>query len=547
MNRTLDNPFYYLENFQTVIEWTSERYSNLLSTEEQAFISRFPTLPQASRALLVRMVMRKGELFRASKLQYAEIGCPRAAALPLVEHGWIDARPLLSLDQVFALLTRPEIAQAFRPQLPKTSTRKAEQLEALRTHFPELRHFDTWHPASSDCIYQLLIDPLAERIKLMFFGNCYQDWSEFVLADLGIYQYEKVELPPSSQAFQSRADVYMYLHLQRCRERFEQGEAAADILDAIPAYIPDNDWLERRRGKLLFQLAQELERKGNLQHALAIYRDCTAPGARIRTIRVLERCGEYEAAFALAQSAAQMPESETEQQHLLRILPRLHRKLGLPKIAPRPAASITSIELVLPYPQEDFYVEDLVARHFAQDDAPVCYVENTLITSLFGLLCWKAIFAAVPGAFFHPFHTGPADLHSADFHQRREQEFKGCLSQLDSTQYLDTINRNFIEKAGIQSPFVVWQMLTEELKDLALHCIPAAHLKKWFERMLLDIKSNRAGFPDLIQFWPDERRYRMIEVKGPGDRLQDNQIRWLDFCAEHDMPVSVCYVQWAEQ
>jgi hypothetical protein len=52
--------------------------------------------------------------------------------------------------------------------------------------------------------------------------------------------------------------------------------------------------------------------------------------------------------------------------------------------------------------------------------------------------------------------------------------------------------------------------------------------------------------PDLIQFWPQEQRYRMIEVKGPGDRLQDNQIRWLEYCTAHDMPVSVCYVQWME-
>ena len=37
------------------------------------------------------------------------------------------------------------------------------------------------------------------------------------------------------------------------------------------------------------------------------------------------------------------------------------------------------------------------------------------------------------------------------------------------------------------------------------------------------------------------------EVKGPGDRLQDNQLRWLQFCGEHQMPVTVCYVRWAEQ
>jgi hypothetical protein len=50
--------------------------------------------------------------------------------------------------------------------------------------------------------------------------------------------------------------------------------------------------------------------------------------------------------------------------------------------------------------------------------------------------------------------------------------------------------------------------------------------------------------PDLIQFWPGEQRYCMVEVKGPGDRLQDNQRRWLAFCAEHDMPVEVVRVQW---
>ncbi len=34
-------------------------------------------------------------------------------------------------------------------------------------------------------------------------------------------------------------------------------------------------------------------------------------------------------------------------------------------------------------------------------------------------------------------------------------------------------------------------------------------------------------------------------MKGPGDRLQDNQRRLLEFCVSHQMPVSVCYVRWA--
>ncbi|NER66633.1 VRR-NUC domain-containing protein, partial [Pseudomonas sp. MAFF212427] len=48
------------------------------------------------------------------------------------------------------------------------------------------------------------------------------------------------------------------------------------------------------------------------------------------------------------------------------------------------------------------------------------------------------------------------------------------------------------------------------------------------------------------QFWPEQRRYRMIEVKGPGDRLQDNQLRWIEFCTAHGLPIQVCHVQWAQ-
>lgn len=62
-----------------------------------------------------------------------------------------------------------------------------------------------------------------------------------------------------------------------------------------------------------------------------------------------------------------------------------------------------------------------------------------------------------------------------------------------------------------------------------------------------DVVENRAGFPDLVQFWPSEQRYRMVEIKGPGDRLQDNQRRFLEFCSRHEMPVFVCRVRWGEE
>lgn len=542
MLRTLDDPFYYLNNFQQVLLWIEARYDDLLNAEERLFIATFPTLPQAARALLVRMVMRKGTLFRAGKLVYPEIGPAPVAVQPLVDLGWVDVSPPLDLTQLFALLTKPEIRAHFavRPDL-----RKAEQLQALLPDHPHARAFEDWCPGSDDRVYALTIMELCDRLRLMFFGNLHQDWSEFVLADLGIYLYEKIELDAGSRGFRERRDLDDCLHLHRCRERFEQGEALAEVLADIPREACPNPWIEQRRARLLFLIGQHCERLGEFDAALALYAECDYPGARGRRIRVLERSERFAEALALARQAEQAPESEAERQHLQRILPRLQRQLGLPKAPRATRPAVERLDLSLPRP-EALSVESAVLLHLHHSDGPVHYVENTLINALFGLLCWEAIFAALPGAFFHPFHIGPADLHAPDFRQRRAALFDACLAQLGSDAYKDTIRRHYRAKQGILSPFVHWSALDDALLELALHCLPATHLRHWFERILQDIKANRAGLPDLIQFWPAQRRYRMIEVKGPGDRLQDNQLRWLDFCARHDMPVAVCYVQWAD-
>ncbi|MGV7211429.1 VRR-NUC domain-containing protein [Oxalobacteraceae bacterium A2-2] len=545
MNRVLDNPFYYLDNFQLVLGWIAERYDDLLDAEERAFLSAFPTLPQPARALFVRMAMRKGTLFRASKLQYPEIGDAHQAARPLAALGLIEDDPAISLEQLFDLLQKPEISRVFQFPAQLRSLRKAEQLEALRAGREGGQRFSAWWKDAGDHVYQVTAQPLCDRLRLIFFGNYHQDWTEFVLSDLGIYQYEKVEFSPAARGFRTRRDIDDYLALYACREHFEEGVPVAELLPGLPDCDPGNEWMRSRRDKLLFQFAQHLEKLQDWPAAHALYRDCDYPGARARAIRVLEKDGQDAAAYALLQLAQQAPESEAERQQLLRMAPRLARKLGYPKPPATPQAQPQRMDLSLPPPEAPAYVEFVVRDHLSREDAPVYYVENALINSLFGLLCWDAVFCAIPGAFFHPFHRGPADLHSADFQRRRARQFAACFAKLDDGSHREAILAQYARKYGLQSPFVFWEALDQDLLALALDCIPPLHLKRAFERILLDIKANRSGFPDLIQFWPAERRYQMIEVKGPGDRLQDNQLRWIDYCATHQMPVSVCYLQWA--
>ncbi|MGV2292935.1 VRR-NUC domain-containing protein [Trinickia sp. YCB016] len=549
------DPPYYLLNFERALAWIAERYDDLFSTGERAFFEAFAALPQDSRALLVRMLMRKGTLFRASRLSYEEIGCPLAAAQPLVELGWLDSEPELTLDEVFALTTRPELLQMF----PSTVTalgkqaRKSDWLDALRPTHVDARSYAAWGAPPGDPVFRVAIAPLCDRWRLMFFGNLHQDWSEFVLADLGVFKYESVSFSRSSRAFQRRADIDGYLALQAYREALDVVDALDDdeALDALAAAVLaidiDNAWLETRRAKLLFRIGQHAERRQNWDAALAVFARCAWPGARHRRMRVLERCGRFDDALALALQAAEAPESEEESQRIARMLPRLQRQTGQPaKRTVAAAQPIARSTLELTRPAAPITVEYAARDALSAADAPVHYVENALINSLFGLLCWEPVFAAIPGAFFHPFQRGPADLHAPDFRARRAETFNRCLAQLEDGTYRETILRHLESKAGVQSPFVFWGVLSPELIAQALDCLPAAHLKLWFERLLGDIRSNRSGLPDLIRFWPAERRYELIEVKGPGDRLQDNQIRWLQYCVQHGMPVRVLDVRWTE-
>ncbi|WP_301584835.1 VRR-NUC domain-containing protein [Halomonas alkaliantarctica] len=550
---SLDDPFYYLTNFRYVVSWVNARHHDLLSATERDAIGHFETLPQASQALLVRMVMRKGELFRLDKLSYAEIGDTEQALVPLVALGWVDRAPQLTSRELFRLLRLSELRQALADEianagLARNSTKAALQAAVEEKPLQAPAPLPQWWPAATTQVVRLTVMAFCDRLRLMFFGNLRQDWAEFVLTELGLQRFEQVPLTAESRAFQSREEVTTYLTLHRLRERLDDGELPQTLsTQVLPA--SSNRWLSSRRARLLLTMGRTAERGGDSELALTLYADANNSDARIRRLRVLERLGRYSDAYKLTISALDAQPHEGEIQALMRLLPRLARKLGQ-KVersdrAEQQAAQALTYVLHLPGPQP---VERAVAEALATPTAPVYYVENSLLTGLFGLLFWPVIFKPLPGAFFHPFHSGPADLYREDFVPQRQADINACLAQLDDGRYKETILRTWHAKQGIASPFVHWGIVSEELLALALKCLPPAHLRACFMRLLDDLKHNRAGLPDLIQLMPDapprEPRYKMIEVKAPGDRLQDNQRRWIDFFCRHSMPVEVCHVRW---
>lgn len=543
---SLENPLYYLENARTLISWVRQLHADLLTVNELRSLDGLLAAPTDAQALLIRMVMRTQTLYRAQQLEhYAEINTAVPELLHTLESlGLVELEPKVPSDQLADLLNREELLEVHNrfitKALPKSAS-KGRIKESLATHELPSMSLANWLSSNAPSA-ALTCQPLFDRLRLMFFGNLRQSWSEFVVTELGYFNYEPVELTQASRAFHQREEVDQYLALNTLYELSESLELTERI-ELARSIEPINDWIGGRYARLIFGLGQEAERAGETQTAVDLYRISRLGDALIRELRVMEKHAPPEAVqqrLALAEPRSLTP---LHQLSIARVESRISKKLGSPKPAPK-LRSPEEFKVSIPRP--DQCVELGTAEALATPDAPIAYVENCLINSLFGLLFWDTLYAPVPGAFFHPFQSHPADLYRTAFKAKRQAQLDAAWAALDDGSYAEQIFECYENKRGITNAFIHWSVITPELLALALKLIPAEHLRLIFERLLSDMRTHRSGFPDLIQFDIAAQSYKLIEVKGPGDRLQDNQKLWLDYFVEHQIPCSVCWVTWSD-
>ena len=543
---SLDNPLYYLENARTLIRWVCSLHADLLTEDERVSLANLLGAKTAAQALLIRMVMRTQTIYRVSQIEhYEEIQHPTESLLAdLADIGMVRLDPKIELKDLSRLLSRDELLNIHNqllPSLPKSASKQRIEI-ALQTGIDTPQSAQTlsdWLSSPTPSV-ALRCQPLFDRLRLMFFGNMRQNWSEFVVTELGYFNYEPVELNQSSRAFHHRSEVDQYLFLNQIAEQYEH-IGLSERIAAAQSIEPINDWIGGRYARLIFTLGQEAERTGQVELALSLYRESGLGDAFIRELRVLERNTAPETVNQRITEGNERKLTPLHQLAIERVRSRTLKKLGLDTKAPKLR---TPAEFKLQIPKPDRSVEMASVEALSTDTAPLAYVENCLINSVFGLLFWDALYAPVPGAFFHPFQSHPADLYRSAFVSKRPQLIKEAFDALDENRHRDIITQRYTQKRGKTNAFIHWSVVTQDLLERALDLIPASHLKLIFERLLSDIRTHRSGFPDLIQFDLEQQSYRLIEVKGPGDRLQDNQKLWLDYFVEHQIPCSVCWVSW---
>ena len=542
---------YHVENLSTLLLSVEQQYPDLLNPDELRLFQCFNCLSTSAKSLFCRLLTRQGTILRQDKLSYEDVPDLEDTLVELEQAGLCSRNHPVAAAELLKLLTRPELIDCFQPlghsklkkpdliDLILTSHEQSAILERIQSRFPYVEaHFQT----------------AFETYKLCFFGNSHQDLTEFVISELGHVQYERYSLCRETRYFQTREQIEQQLLYSRARERLEDKallQDAKQLLDlALSLPQPDqHPHLQRRYQKTLLPIARQLERLEQWEDALTLFHRCDRHPSRERQARILKKLGQLQESLSLCQQILTDSRHPEELEFVSRFLPQLHKALGN-KPEPKQAAKWQESHLTLT--NNENTVEWIAAAAMSDDNHLCCYVENTLFNGLFGLLFWDIIFAAIPGAFINPFQRGPLDLNGGDlngedFYQRRKDSIDDRLNQLGTGEWQQTTRLHYESKQGLANPFVFWEALPRELLELAMARIPPHHLRTVFQRILQHPGLYRNGFPDLIRFSTEPnsaKPYELIEVKGPGDKLQANQIRWLNEFAAAGIPASVCWITW---
>ncbi|XP_073284156.1 fanconi-associated nuclease 1 homolog isoform X2 [Primulina huaijiensis] len=445
------------------------------------------------------------------------------------------------------------------------------------------------------------VSPLAEsliwRIERLFFLNGEQDLSTFLLVDLGIVKYPAYNCIISEQIFSNRSDLLSFEEsvevaqimveaidesndesVLRCLEisvsnlmtSFEEGKYSTDksmasfvsrfsaswtyskvvllgvsFLEREKRYSDAINLLRRllntfvsdgRRGYWVLRLSVNLEHLGRLEESLQTAEDglldpWVRAGSRVALQRRVLRLGKPPRRWKIPSYSSSIKRKIAE----VHIQGKpLNRKAGMKSIF---------------YSEdgEQCGVEQLALEYYSGEGGGWhgVHAESGIWLTIVGILLWDIIFADVPNVFRTKFQTAPLDLETDNFYEAR----KGLIEEL-----LDKIREGMAEEILItawESHFgtacrgVNWEK--HSLSDLraVVTCMGGVSLAAICRHLAQDYRSWSSGMPDLL-LWRLHDCYKgeakLVEVKGPNDRLSEQQRAWLLVLINCGFNVEVCKV-----
>lgn len=141
--------------------------------------------------------------------------------------------------------------------------------------------------------------------------------------------------------------------------------------------------------------------------------------------------------------------------------------------------------------------------------------------------------------------TAPLDLETDSFYETRKELVEAHLERIRDGMGEEILITTWELHVGTSCRGVNWEK--HSLSDLraVVKCIGGGCLASICRHLAQDYRSWSSGMPDLL-LWRLHDCYRgeakLVEVKGPKDRLSEQQRAWLLFLIDCGFAVEVCKV-----
>ncbi|XP_062276690.1 fanconi-associated nuclease 1 [Scomber scombrus] len=193
-------------------------------------------------------------------------------------------------------------------------------------------------------------------------------------------------------------------------------------------------------------------------------------------------------------------------------------------------------------------VEELSLAHYQKQgfDQGI-HGEGSTFSTLFAILLWDIIFMeGIPDVFRNQYQTCPLDLYTDVFYENRKEAIDNRV-QLLSEASVETLHSMledvWTSQEGKVCSLVSWERFSSLQQAQSLvSCLGGAFLGGVIARMAKDYRHCRGGLPDLVVWNSSNNSYKLVEVKGPNDRLSQKQQIWLDELQKLGADVEVCHV-----
>ncbi|PKA66139.1 Fanconi-associated nuclease 1 like [Apostasia shenzhenica] len=578
----------YQKNFSLMLEDVLNKHSHLFTNEEKEFLGSFCSLSDDGQRLLIRLYTRKATGYLCSFNSVADSS--------IYDMGEI-------LD-VLSVSEMRQISKHVLPKNGIHYGRKQELLGYILSSYSNgacpllpkvvLEHVGKCVQISS------AVDTSFWRIQRLFFLNGEQELSTFLLADIGIIKFPEYTCTVTRPIFKCRNDLLEYEEAvevaQLMDEAIDENNmemvcrctniSVTRMLSHFSAEI-NSFHCQTQLGffshfsaswvysKMLTLGVSVYEREHRYEDAIRLLKELlkkiTCDSRRgYWTLRLsvdLEHLARFSESLSVAEEGVEDPwiraGSKLALQRRVLRLGKPPRRWKVPSYAEcvkriikevvitgRPLTNETGAKNIFyGYDGELCGVEQLALQYYAREGGGWhgIHSESGIWMTIFGLLLWDVIFSDVPNVFRSKFQIAPLDLLTDDFYLMRKISIESKLQKIQEGMAEEMLITSFQLHQGTACHGINWDKYS--LCDLraAVSCIGGHCLASLCRHLAMDYKSWSSGMPDLL-LWRfrggdrDGGEAKLVEVKGPRDRLSEQQRAWIFTLMDCGLNTEVCKV-----